>query len=299
MLNLNNVSHSPSPFSWFILDNVLNEEIFHDLENEVRYIFDNISKVDNATVEVANYFDKNLPAGEANIIGGGSNNDINSVESVVNAVKHGSVLEGFCKEFLNKNLQNRLYRTLVPWSIFDLKSLRPLKVHLENDEMTFLNYIFFKNCYVNLKLSSYSSNFGLAQHKDHGNKITALLFYFGFTDNVERNGCSTQLYEVTKGNIRWSKKESPSTLDYYEKKKLNLVKDIHCKSNRLFGFRKTRHSWHGVDPIVFPSDVRRQALQINLMKHYNSSKGLRKFLLIISKIKGLFRPIVKALLGYK
>ena len=301
MLNLNNLTHSPSPYNWFMVDNLLDEVTYQEVKNEVKFIFDNIANIESSHYENAARYDKNFPRGLSSIIGGNTEFKIkiSSAEMVLNETINDGALEKLCKNFLNKDVQINLYRLLVPFSTFDFKSIRPIKVHQEFDEMTILDYLFFKNCFVNLKLSSYTSNFGLYQHKDHGNKVTALLLYFGFTDDIQHSGSALKLYKVSAANKRWSKKESPSTLDYYDDKKLNLVKEIHCAPNRLVGFRKTRNSWHGVDPSKFPLDVRRQALQINLMKHYNSSKSLRKFSLIISKIKGLLRPIVKALLGYK
>jgi hypothetical protein len=301
MINFKNLKASSSPFNWFVLDNVLDEELFYESKDEVKSIFKNIDNISNAHSEDAAYYDENHPPGVSHIIGGNTVFEIkiSSAEMVINETKKGGALEKLCTTFLNKNVQKYLYRSLLPLSIFDLKSLRPLKVHIESDEMTIFDYIFFKNCFVNLKLSSYTSNFGLYQHKDHGNKVTALLFYFGFTDDIQRNGCSTQLYEVTEGNKTWSQKQAPQTLDYYDDQKLNLVKDVNCLPNRLFGFRKTRNSWHGVDFYQFPSGVRREALQINLMKHYKSSKNLKRLLVIINYIKDFLRPIVKKILGYK
>ena len=293
MLNLNNAELSSSPFNWFVVDNVIDEDLFHEAREEVKTIFDNIKKIDVAYVDHCEYFDSNFPPGESNIIGGLSNTKTDPAEIVLNVTKNGGALERLCKEFLKKNQQNNLYRLLVPFSIFDLKSICPVKIHLKNEEMSIFDYIFFKNCYVNLKLSSYTSNFGIHQHKDHENKVTALLFYFGFSDKIQRNGCSTQIYEVTKGNENWSKKETPPTLDYQDDQKLNLVKEVNCLPNRLFGFRKTRDSWHGVDYHQLPSGVRREALQINLMKHYKSSVNLRRLLTVINHIKSFFRPIVK------
>ena len=293
VFNIKNLELSSSPFNWFVVDNLIDEDLFDEARKEVKSIFDNTKKIDEMNVENCQYFDPNFPPGEVNVIGGGSNTKNDSTETVLNVTKNGGALERLCKEFLKKNQQKKLYRLLVPFSIFDLKSLRPVKIHLKNDEMSIFDYIFFKNCYVNLKLSSYTSNYGLHQHKDHENKINALLFYFGFSDKIQRNGCSTQIYEVTEGNKRWSQKESPPTRDYHDDQKLNLVKEVNCLPNRLFGFRKTRDSWHGVDYHQFPSGVRRETLQINLMKHYKSSVNLRRLLIIINHIKNFFRLNVK------
>ena len=299
ILNLKNIKCSSSPFEWFILDKVINEEIFQEIKNEVKLIFDDINAIDHAYTNEPTRFDGNLPQGTANIIGGGSSEGRNAAQMVIDQAKNGGSLEKICNEFLDKDVQRKLYRALVPVSFLDLKSIFPVKIHPENHRMTIFDFIFYKNCYVNLKLSSYTSNFGLAQHKDHGNKVTALLFYFGFTDDLDRNGCSTQIFEVTDGNYKWSKKEAPQTLNYYDEVKLKLVHEIQSLPNRLFGFRKTKHSWHGVDPFEFPLDVRREALQINLMKHYKATKNLEKLLFVLNNIKSVLRPIVKRLLGYK
>ena len=298
MLNFKKIIHSSSPFSWFVLDNVLDEDEFYEIKDEVRHIFDNTSKIDHVLAHEPTRTDANFKPGISNLIGGNLPNKT-SADIVINQAKNGGRLEKLCKGFLDKETQKTLYRTLVPISIFDLKSLRPLKIHSKLYKISIFDYIFFKNCYVNLKLSSYTSNFGLAQHKDHGDKVTALLFYFGFTDDVLRNSYSTQLFEVTEGNYQWSKKIANSTLDYYEEKKLNLVHEVNSLPNRLFGFRKTKHSWHAVEPSHLPPGVRREVLQVNLMNHYNSSKNLEILRLLINSVKSLIRPILKRALGYK
>lgn len=299
MFNLNNIKFSSSPFEWFVLDNAINKEAFTEIQDEVKTIFDNISKIDSASFEDAALYDTSFPAGRANVIGGGSTFDRHAAKMVLNETKNGGALEKLCNEFLDVNLQKSLYRLLIPVSFFDLSSLRPVKIHPEEHKMTILDYIFYKNCYVNLKLSSYTSNFGLMQHKDHGKKVTALLFYLGFTDSIKRNDCGIQLYDVTDGNKKWSLKESPQTLEHYDDVKLKLAREVQSYPNRLFGFRKTRHSWHGVKPSQFPLDVRREALQINLMKHYNASRNLSKILVVVNGIKNLIRPFVKRILGFK
>tara|TARA_Y100000022_G_scaffold197646_1_gene206533 strand:+ start:26 stop:853 length:828 start_codon:yes stop_codon:yes gene_type:complete len=176
----------------------------------------------------------------------------------------------------HKKILNHLNPSIKEIGLFQkLKLMKPIKIHNKNDEISFFDWIFFNNCYLNFVISQYSSNFGMPIHRDHRDKITALLFYFGFSDKKLRERLGTEVYKIKKQYQSFFTKDlNTLKTDMTDNNKLIKVQEIAPYPNRLFSFMVGHSSWHGVEYIDLPKNVYRNTLQINLMKlrRYKFSK---------------------------
>ena len=283
MLNFKDLKKGNDPFNFLIIDNFIDEEIYDELQKQVRAMFLKFDESELGRVVPTERYDLSKKRG-SNLIFGGKK-DRESTMDIINASKKfDGPMSKFINEIFRDNIQKKIYRILRPFNLFDLSSIRPLKLHYDNNKIGFIDFILYNNCYVSAKLSAYTSNAGLFHHVDHGDKVNALLLYIGFSDGTEREGLGTQLYKVAKGQHKWSRKAG-STLDYYETEKLIRAINVRPTPNRLFGFNKGKYSWHGVYPIDLPENVRRETIQINLYKHKNFTKRLNSFIEFARKIK--------------
>lgn len=283
MLNFKNLEKGSDPFNFLVIDNFIDEDVYKKLEHQIRTMFLKFDESELGRVVPTERYDHNKKRG-SNLIFGGKK-DRESTRDIINASKEfNGPIEKFIDEIFNDNVQKKIYRILRPFNLFEPNSFRPLKLHSDNNQIGFFDFILYNNCYVSAKLSAYTSNSGLFHHVDHPDKVNALLLYIGFSDGIQRKGLGTQLYKVAKGQRKWSKKAG-ATLDYYETEKLIRRKNVQPLPNRLFGFNKGKYSWHGVYPIELPDMVRRETIQINLYKHKNYTKSLNAFINFSREIK--------------
>jgi len=287
MINFKNLTVYRSPFSHFLIDDFLDVKIYQDLEKQVRAMFDNFNDLEQGHLESPDRYDKSKKRGNNLVFGGGGENNETTQHIIEASKRFNGPINEIIKEIFSEKIQNKIYRLLRPVNLFDLGSIRPIKLHDETKKIGFVDFILYKNCYVSAKLSAYTANSGLFQHIDHPNKVNALLLYLGFSDGINRQGLGTQIYKIENGQKKWSK-SAGYTLDYYEERKLIRVNDINPVPNRLFGFQKNRYSWHAVYPIDLPEKVRRDTIQINLYKHKNYSKILNSLIKSLRYIKNKF-----------
>ena len=270
----------------FIIDDFINEKFFIKLREEVITRVNKCLEEKNEKFrhEMLERYDTSKKIGEIIVSGGGGHRDKNdSIENMYTVFEDKDYhFKEFFSKLINPSINKKFYRLLVPFSFQNLISFRPLKIHKEKSNLSIWDFIFYRNCHPKYKLSIYKSNTGLYQHRDHGSKIISLLLYFGFTDYINRDGLGTQVYSVTKGNEEWNS-IAPSSLDYYENKKLKRELDISPNPNRIFGFVKNNRSWHAVNPIDLPMNVGRICLQINFYRHQNYSDNLKNLISIIKK----------------
>ncbi|MDB3974588.1 hypothetical protein N9430_00055 [Candidatus Pelagibacter sp.] len=285
MFNINNIKIFNQPYRMFIIDDFINEKFFIKLREQVitRVVTCLEKKNEKLRHETVERYDASKKKGEIIVSGGGGQSDkYNSIENMYDLFNDDDHFKEFFSRLTNTSINKKFYRLLVPFSFQNFISFRPLKIHEEESNLSIWDFIIYRNCHVKYKLSIYKSNTGLHQHRDHNNKIISLLLYFGFTDFINRGGLGTQVYSIIKGNEEWNS-TAPSSLDYYENKKLKRALDISPNPNRIFGFVKNNNSWHAVNPIDLPMNVGRICLQINLYKQQNYSDNLKNLIGIIKK----------------
>jgi hypothetical protein len=270
LFNLDYASIYNDPYRHFIIDNILDIDFLRSLQEEIREIFNLSAENEDIKTYTSERFDKSSLPGLATYVSGTRFNDGLAVKHLLSFAKKDGSLENILNYISQQETQEKLYRLLVPRTIRRPFSLRPLKIHSQHSKVGLLEFLIYKNCYVSITLCAYENNSGLFQHVDHAHKVTALLLYLGNSDGIERKSGGIQVYKVAKDKQKWSNKNFPY-LDYVEETNLSLIKNVSPLSNRLFGFKPSRISWHGVAPMKLPKDVRRESLAINLMKSYNFS----------------------------
>ena len=154
-------------------------------------------------------------------------------------------------------------------------SIINMRVRNKGTKIGLFQKFFFNNVYLSLKIARYENGSGIGLHTDTPEKVVAMIFYFGYSDNVLRKDGGTQLYKkVTKNTI--------SSHEYLNHGGFDLIEDVAPFPNRSMGFNVSKDSWHGVNPLSgIPKDVFRDTFQLNLMKCTNYSNGL----LILTAIK--------------
>lgn len=112
--------------------------------------------------------------------------------------------------------------------------------------------------HVNVEFSDLPSGAFMTPHTDKATKLFALLFYMPPDDWKPDFGGETIFYkpkEWTK-NFNWMNKHL----------RFSDVEEVYRTSyrrNTLAGFVKTGNSWHGVNRVKTPEDVRRRSLNVN------------------------------------
>jgi len=178
--------------------------------------------------------------------------------------------------------------TYIP--IFKLN--KKIKIYKINEKISVFNFITKINARVSIKISRSQSGSGMAIHRDSKDKILAMLLYFGFSDNIDRDYGGTQIYKLNNEGEN-ENHSNPNGLDhfYFSHKNFEKIADVKPLSNRLFGFVRNQNSWHGVEPfeIDHQTNVYRDTLQINLIKHRNYGF----FLTFLKKIKNTLQNFLK------
>jgi hypothetical protein len=194
---------------------------------------------------------------------------------------------GIFKKFL-LSLNNE--KTFAPFFKFNKK----IKIFKVNEKISLFDFITRINTRISIKISRSQPGSGMAIHRDSKDKILAMLLYFGFSDNIERDYGGTQIYKLNnQGENENVNHLNPNGLDhfYFSHKNFEKIADVEPLSNRLFGFVRNENSWHGVEPFEIndQKDVYRDTLQINLIKHRNYSFFLR----ILKKVKNTLQNFLK------
>jgi len=122
-----------------------------------------------------------------------------------------------------------------------------------------------KYVYLNLKLSAYPPNSGIALHRDNQRKVIGMLLYFGFSDSIERKKGGTQFYSDHEASENWS--ESQENHKFSESEMLKLCLDKEPVGNSFAAFEINNRSWHGVKSYQDKNEnLHRINLQINFMR---------------------------------
>lgn len=281
MLNFEDIKITKNPYSYFVIDNFSNN--YDQLEIEFdKFFLDKknytISKADNGGFT----FNKKKIAGKRLSIGGNQTDSESLLNEKINKLKlyeFKKLIAAISNPHFHKKILNHLNPSVKEIGfISKLKLMKPIKIHNKNDKISLIDWIFFNNCYLNFVVSKYSSNFGMPIHRDHRDKISALLFYFGFSDKKRREGLGTEVYKIKKQYQSFFTNDlNTLATDKRDNENLIKVQEISPYPNRLFSFMVGHSSWHGVEYIDLPKNVYRNTLQINLFKlrRYKFSKLIK------------------------
>lgn len=117
-------------------------------------------------------------------------------------------------------------------------------------------------------------------HTDSSRKLVSMVLFF--VDNAwsEKNGGQVKLYKpkniINEDNWRNHR---------IDKGHLEVIKTIVGSPNKIYGFKKTKNSYHSVEPVRVIDGLYRKVLMINLIYDKNSDSPYHQKISIIDKIK--------------
>tara|TARA_B110000114_G_C15091731_1_gene398968 strand:+ start:2916 stop:3674 length:759 start_codon:yes stop_codon:yes gene_type:complete len=117
-------------------------------------------------------------------------------------------------------------------------------------------------------------------HTDSTRKLVSMVLFF--VDNAwsEKNGGQVKLYKpknlINENNWRNHR---------IDKENLEVIKTIAASPNKIYGFKKTKNSYHSVEPVRVIDRLCRKVLMINLIYEKKSDSPYHQKISIIEKIK--------------
>jgi hypothetical protein len=266
-------------FPYFIVDNFIEDKNYDILKKEF-YIL--LSRIDKWSEEYGVQFCDNKKLDKPILLCWGKSSP-DSFDQILNLCDDLGIFKKFLLSLNNE-------KTFAPFFKFNKK----IKIFKVNEKISLFDFITKINTRISIKISRSQPGSGMAIHRDSKDKILAMLLYFGFSDNIERDYGGTQIYKLNnQGENENVNHLNPNGLDhfYFSHKNFEKIADVEPLSNRLFGFVRNENSWHGVEPFEIndQKDVYRDTLQINLIKHRNYSFFLR----ILKKVKNTLQNFLK------
>ena len=119
-------------------------------------------------------------------------------------------------------------------------------------------------------------------HTDSSRKLVSMVLFFVDKNWSEKNGGQVMLYKpkdlVYENN--WRNKR-------INKVNLDVIKTIVPSPNKIYGFKKTKNSYHSVEPIKQINSISRKVLMINLIYEKKSDSPYYQKKSFLEKIKSM------------
>ena len=151
------------------------------------------------------------------------------------------------KQFQNKNFVEYL-----------MKFFKINNVYYKNSWKKFIP--FFKKAKLSFTFNiSKSGGFSLP-HTDSSRKLVSMVFFFVDSKWDEKNGGQVKLYRpLNKAH------ENNWRNERIDEKDLEIIKTVVPSPNKIYGFKKTKNSYHSVEAIKEVNGLQRKVLMINLI----------------------------------
>ncbi len=227
----------------------INKDIFDSILKDFHLLLSKVLKNGNKQAS----FDPNEPIPVLSLGGGGSGDSLQKMRKLFSGKASLQLLldelnsQKFC-DYIFSNLNMKRHILVQP-----------------NQKYRLRDFIFRKRpCYLNLRLTAYPTNSGIAYHRDNPRKLVAMLLYLGFSDYKVRNIAGTQFYSDISPNQSFSKSFSRHDWDHIvAPESLTLVHDQHPIANNFVAFECNRFSWHRVKKVELDKNICRYNFQIN------------------------------------
>ncbi len=179
------------------------------------------------------------------------------------------------KEFINKLNTNQFFK--------DLKKIFKLKNVYYNDS----DLKRFIPSYKKVKLSfcfniSKQGGFSLP-HTDSSRKLVSLVYFFVSDEWNINNGGEVNLYKPIKPEHEENWRNVRIHKDNLEK-----LKTIIPVPNKIYGFKKSKNSYHSVEPVKEIGGLVRKVFMINLIYDKKSDSPYYEKKNMLEKIKNIF-----------
>lgn len=139
-----------------------------------------------------------------------------------------------------------------------MKFFRINNVYYRNSWKKFIPY--FKESKLNFCFNiSKNGGFSLP-HTDSSRKLISLVFFFVDDDWSKNDGGFVNLYEPIDKKFEYNWRN-----ERVDPKNLTVINSIFPKKNKIYGFKKTKNSYHSVEKVVSKNLSLRKVLMINLV----------------------------------
>ena len=144
-----------------------------------------------------------------------------------------------------------------------LKILRPSKFLKDQEEnINFFKKIFYNKIKIGISFSYIKNGGFIVPHTDSISKLISLMIYFPDTELLEESELGTNFYHHRISNYQNKHLEDKNFDKFYQKAELTYKSNF--DRNNLYGFIKSKYSWHSVSRINFGNkNYFRKSININ------------------------------------
>ena len=179
------------------------------------------------------------------------------------------------KQFQNKNFVEYLIK------IFKINN-----VYYKNFWKKFIPH--FKKAKLSFRFNiSKSGGFSLP-HTDSSRKLVSLVLFFVDDQWNIDNGGQVHFYKT-----KYLENENNWRNERVDAKHLKVIKTIFPTSNKIYGFKKTKNSYHSVEIVKNVNNLSRKVFMINLIYSNKSDSPYNEPISIFKEIKNFFKSLIK------
>lgn len=121
-------------------------------------------------------------------------------------------------------------------------------------------------------------------HTDSSRKLVSMVFFFVDSKWDEKNGGQVKLYRpLNKAH------ENNWRNERIDEKDLEIIKTVVPSPNKIYGFKKTKNSYHSVEPVKEVNSLKRKVLMINLIYEKKSDSPYYEKKSFLEKIKNFIK----------
>tara|TARA_B100001059_G_scaffold236519_1_gene287499 strand:- start:21299 stop:22054 length:756 start_codon:yes stop_codon:yes gene_type:complete len=169
------------------------------------------------------------------------------------------------KRFLKKIYYNFLFKFIIIRKKNFFNFFFPLNILINEEEHSYLK----NNLKLNIDYSYIFDGGSIKPHTDSKRKILTLMLYFpDFEEDkddlkIKEENIGTQFYESLINNFNNKDVNKISNL-FFDKKNTKKSLKTNFKKNTIYGFIKSKNSWHSVEKFNVKEGYIRKSININL-----------------------------------
>ncbi len=182
-------------------------------------------------------------------------------------IKNNQSWDKFINTLKSKQFKNSLI------NFFDIKN-----IYVDNSWKKFLP--FFKKAKMSFCFNISEKGGYSLPHTDSSRKLLSMVFFFVDDAWNEKNGGQVFLYKPIdpKYERNWRNKR-------IDKEYLEKIETVIPSPNKIYAFKKSKNSYHSVEPVTGYNQLKRKVLMINLIYENKNDSPYNEKISIIKKIK--------------
>lgn len=190
-------------------------------------------------------------------------------------------------EFIEKNeiWKNFIEKLNTKAFVEDLISLFNFKNVYFSDKIWKKNIPIFKKVKLNFCFNISEDGAYSMPHTDGSRKLVSIVLFFVDNSWGNENGGQVNLYKP-----KYLEYENNWRNELTNKENLEVIKTIIPTANSIYGFKKTKNSYHSVEPVKVINNLYRKTFMINLIYEKKSDSPYHQKNSIYKKIKEMINP---------